>query len=253
MPGGIAYPPKQPHSCQAARPALLSRMAYDLFLFDLDDTLLDFRASERLCFAGTMQAMGMHAAADALYADYHRINSELWSAMEQGRIDRDRLRVERWRLLFDAHNLALDPERASTHYLEALPNTVVLVDHAEELCAALSARGEIGIITNGFHQVQSRRLANSALAPYISFMGVSDACGFAKPDPRFFAHTVGMARRFDKARTLIVGDRLEADIAGGHAFGIHTCWFNPHRHPHSGEALPHYEIAHLSELHAHIG
>jgi 2-haloacid dehalogenase len=226
-------------------------MKHRLFLFDLDDTLLDFRASERLSFARTIDALGLDGAAfnpDALFADYQGINLTLWKAFELGTVTKDFLKVERFRKAFAAHGIERDPQQASALYLDALAESVVLIDGALQLCASLAAIGEVGIVTNGVHQIQSRRIAASGLAPHIAFVATSEACGFAKPDVRFFAYATRMARRFSHAETVIVGDRLDADILGANRFGIESCWFNPDGAPNTSHAVPSCEAASLADV-----
>lgn len=223
-------------------------MAYDLFLFDLDDTLLDFRGSEQLSFARTMEMVGLAEHSALVLPTYQAVNHGLWQRFEKGEVSKDHLRVERWRTTFAQHALDADAERASTHYLELLPETVLLNDHAAELCEWLSHRGEIGIVTNGIQEVQQRRIKNSPLAPYISFLCVSDACGYAKPDVRFFEHSRTLAKRFTKESAIVVGDRMETDILGAHHFGVHSCWFNPAKAARPEGPAPTYEIGHLSEF-----
>lgn len=227
-------------------------MKYDLFLFDLDDTLLDFRASERLSFFLALQNLGLTNNLEDLFKIYQVENHALWKLFEQNLISKEHLKVERFRKTFASFNIELDPELASTRYLETLPETVVLIDHAVELCEWLTKHGEIGIITNGIHAVQQQRIKNSKLAPYLSFVSVSELCGFAKPDVRFFDYSVKMAKKFSKASTLIVGDRLDADIQGAYNFGIDACWFNPSHLEKSAHLSPKYEIKHLSELRKHL-
>lgn len=223
-------------------------MAYELFLFDLDDTLLDFRASERLSFFAAMQSIGTVQVSEELFAAYQAQNNTLWRLFEQGKVTKEYLRVERFRKTFAAHGIEIDPEVMSQRYLEALPQSVVLVEHAEAMCEWLSGRGEIGIITNGIESTQMRRIENSPLAPYISFVSVSEACGYAKPDIRFFEHSVTMAKSFAKESAIVIGDRMEADILGAHHFGVHSCWFNPHQVSHDMDIAATYEIGHLSDL-----
>lgn len=224
-------------------------MSYDLFLFDLDDTLLDFKASEKQSFYSTLQNLGVIQEFDQLFSLYQIENRALWKLFEEGKTTKEFLKVERFRKIFNAFKIDINPEVASTRYLEMLPQTVVLIDHAVEICQWLSQKGELGIITNGIHHVQTERIKNSQLAPYISFVSVSEDCGFAKPDARFFEYSVKMAKKFDKASTVIVGDRFEADIQGAHNFGIDGCWFNPDGiiSP-SSELRPTFEIKHLSEI-----
>lgn len=222
-------------------------MKHRLFLFDLDDTLLDFKASERLSFVRTMEALGVRQPA-ALLPDYQDINLALWKGFELGTVTKDFLKVERFRATFERHGIDCDAGNASRLYLESLAETVVLIDGARQLCETLAGIGEIGIVTNGVHQIQQRRIASSGLAAHIGFVATSEAAGHAKPDTRFFDYSVKMARRFAQAETVIVGDRLDADILGANRFGIDSCWFNPGRLPNLSEAVPSCEAASLDEV-----
>ena len=223
-------------------------MKHRLFLFDLDDTLLDFKASERLSFERTLGALGLPRLPDGLFERYQTINTALWRRFEAGSVAKDVLKVERFRQTFDASGLDLDPEAASRLYLESLSDTVVLIDGAHALCETLAAIGEIGIITNGVEHIQHRRIASSGLQGHISFVATSERCGHAKPDSRFFDYSVKMARAFAHAHTVIVGDRLDADILGATRFGIESCWFNPAGLANDTEALPTCEVASLHDV-----
>lgn len=223
-------------------------MKYELFLFDLDDTLLDFKASEKLSFHLCMESFGIKTNLDQIFSDYQMINRALWKQIEEAKTTQEQLKVERFRKTFENHKIDIDPKIASLRYLDTLPETVVLIDHAIETCEWLSQHGEIGIITNGIEYVQAKRINKSALAKFISFVSVSESCGHAKPDIRFFDYTSKMAKRFAKEKTVIVGDRLEADIQGSKNFGISGCWFNPHKASAPEHLKPDYEIHHLSDL-----
>lgn len=223
-------------------------MKYDLFLFDLDDTLLDFKASERLSFELCLHDLGIKTNIEKIFSDYQVINKALWKAIEAGTTTQEHLKVERFRKVFESHQIEIDPHVASLRYLDTLPETVVLIDHAVETCEWLAEHGEIGIITNGIEYVQSKRINKSKIAPYISFVSVSEACGHAKPDVRFFEYSAKMAKKFSKEKTVIVGDRIEADIQGAHNFGIDSCWFNPHKVSRPEHLVPSFEISHLSEI-----
>ncbi|NVD70935.1 noncanonical pyrimidine nucleotidase, YjjG family [Duganella sp. BJB1802] len=223
-------------------------MKHRLFLFDLDDTLLDFKASEKLSFVRTMRELGLRDDVEPIFLQYQAINVQLWRDFETGAVSKDFLKVERFRKTFQAHGVELDPEAASSIYLESLPDTVVLIDGANQLCETLSAIGEVGIITNGVEAIQNRRIASSGLADSISFVATSEACGHAKPDVRFFEYAARMARAFAKPESIIVGDRLDADILGANRYGIESCWFNPGRLANASDAVPTFEVAGLAEV-----
>jgi 2-haloacid dehalogenase len=223
-------------------------MKHRLFLFDLDDTLLDFKASEKLSFTRTMHELGLRDGLDALFTQYQVINVGLWRSFEAGAVSKDFLKVERFRKTFADNGIELDADLASRLYLDSLPDTVVLIDGARQLCETLSGIGEVGIITNGMEQIQKRRIASSGLRDYISFVSTSEASGYAKPDVRFFEYASQMARSFSKPDSIIVGDRLDADILGANRYGIESCWFNPERVANESEAVPSYEVGSLHDI-----
>jgi 2-haloacid dehalogenase len=195
-----------------------------------------------------MQALGLRDGLDGLFPQYQAINVALWKEFEAGSVSKDFLKVERFRRTFAQNRLEIDPEAASHLYLESLSDTVVLIDGARQVCEALCAIGEVGIITNGVEHIQTRRIASSGLKDHISFVSTSEACGYAKPDSRFFDYAAKMARSFAKHETVIVGDRLDADILGANRFGIDSCWFNPGKLANASEAVPTCEVGCLHEI-----
>lgn len=223
-------------------------MAYNLFLFDLDDTLLDFKESEKLSFYSTLKSLNIDTALDPIFESYQQENRALWKLFEEGKTSKDHLKIERFRKTFNLHKIDVNPELASTRYLDMLPETVVLIDYAVEICTWLKDKGEIGIVTNGIHHTQTQRIKKSQIAPFISFTAVSEECGYAKPDVRFFEYSSKMVKNFSKSSTIVIGDRLETDVLGAHNYGLDACWFNPLKLINTTEYKPKYEIAHLSEI-----
>ena len=223
-------------------------MKYNLFLFDLDDTLLDFKATERLAFFSTMKSLGLEKNLDEMFQSYKVENHHLWKLFEEGKVEKSFLKVERFRKTFENFNLTYDASSTAHHYLEQLSSNIVLIEGAVELCQWLHDRGEIGIITNGNQNVQTMRIKNSQLAPYISFLSVSEACGFAKPDLRFFEYSIKMAKNFSRPSTLVIGDRLETDILGAPRFGVDSCWFNPGYKENDKGIKATYQISSLGDL-----
>ena len=162
-------------------------MSYDLFLFDADDTLFDFKASERIAFFAVMDFFDIeNSSLEEIFTTYKIETQELWRQLELGKIELEFLKVERFRRVCERHGLFPDPARMATMYLEILSDSRDLMDGAVETVKHLSERGEIGILTNGVGHVQRRRLKSSPIAPYVSFMAVSEDAGFSKPDRRFF-------------------------------------------------------------------
>ena len=84
------------------------------------------------------------------------------------------------------------------------------------------------IVTNGDYRVQKSRSAKCRLSRFMQGYFISDEIGYEKPDVRFFEAASRAIPDFCRESTLIVGDSLSSDIKGGIAFGIDTCWYNPH-------------------------
>lgn len=132
-------------------------------------------------------------------------------------------------------------------YLNSLPKNFFLIDGAYDLCRQLSESFELVIVTNGIESVQKERLARSGLEGFISFMIVSEECGYHKPDRRIFDHTLQRANALAH-KTLMIGDRVETDVLGAHNAEIDSCWYNPHKLTSSVGCLPTYEIHQLEDL-----
>ena len=221
---------------------------YDALFFDADETLLDFRKSEEICFELVLRQH--HIEGDFLHyrENYKKINDLLWTQEALGLITKDFLKVERFRKFLEEHSLTGDPDKICEDYLKALPSHVFLIDGTVELLATLNGKIPMGIVTNGIGTVQHQRFANANLTHFFQKIVVSEECGFSKPDKRIFQDTVEKMGLSAKSRILMVGDKLETDILGANRFGIDSCWFNPDRLPNKTEIKPTYEISSLMDL-----
>lgn len=223
-------------------------MKYNLFLFDLDDTLLDFQASEKLCFTQTFIHFGVKDLLEEIHKTYKTENNLLWKQLERGEVDKDFLKVERFKRTLDIHKIEIPPHDMSEFYLEQLPKHVVLIDGAVDVLKHVKQFGEVGIITNGIEYTQRERIKNSDLKDYIDFIAVSEECGFAKPDVRFFEFAANRSKNFAKDSTIIIGDRFDADIVGAFNFGIDSLWFNQHKVPNTSDLRPTFEAHSLAQV-----
>lgn len=223
---------------------------YRIFLFDADDTLFDFRASEAEAFARTLAELGVGASeAERLLPYYREISKELWGYLEQKKITQAELRTERFRRLFVLAGIEGSPETAGLAYLDHLAKGTHLMPGALEVCVELKRRGiPLGIVTNGFRRVQAPRFEGSKLSKLIDWLVISEDSGVAKPDPRIFRDALKLASHGDPATALFVGDRLESDIHGAEGAGLASCWYNPRREANGSGIKPRYEIRDLSEL-----
>ncbi len=206
---------------------------YPVVLFDLDHTLFDFEASKKLAFAEVLEAHD-HDSNDDVVAQFAEVEKPLWAGLESGDLTLDTLNYARWSGLVDAAGIAADPASLAAGYLAGLGRHGGLFPGAREVLDALHRRCTLGLITNGYAEVQRARLDNFDLGRYFDVMVISSEIGVAKPDPRFFDSAMSQLQgRSDlvKEQILVIGDSLTSDMAGAVGYGLPACWYNPHGAP----------------------
>ncbi|MCH1921221.1 pyrimidine 5'-nucleotidase [Shewanella sp. A3A] len=220
-------------------------MQYDWILFDADETLFHFDAFRGMQLMLERQGVVL---TEADFEQYEQVNKPLWVAYQNGDITADELkhtRFNRW-----AEQLGIVPAELNRRYMQAMADICSLLPGAGALINALHGRVRMGIITNGFTDLQSTRLERTGLASHFEHIIISEEVGIAKPDPRIFEHALTLMGNPDKQRVLMVGDNPHSDILGGLNSGIHTCWFNPRGDELPAAIQPHYQVSSLAELQA---
>ncbi|MBE6610984.1 MAG: noncanonical pyrimidine nucleotidase, YjjG family [Ruminococcaceae bacterium] len=202
---------------------------YTTLLFDADMTLFDFEGAEKRAFGIVMAEAGIQYS-DGDFERYRAINSDLWARFGRGEITKDYLQSERFTAFLrtvDARFTGEDGRRINAAYLEALADCSELLPGAEMLCRRLAADYTLYIVTNGVSRTQKKRFAASPIRPYFGDIFVSEDAGVPKPDPRYFDYVFAHIGEERRADSVIIGDSLTSDIAGGKAAGIDTIWYNP--------------------------
>ena len=215
-------------------------------LLDADDTLFDFHLSERKALAAALRSFGVEPTPQMIRR-YSEINGECWKMLEKKQITRADLLVLRYERLFAEFGLTLSPSAVSDRYAEELGKQCHLIAGAEELLRDLSARYRLYIASNGNRQVQRERLRRAGIGRYLSDVFISQELGADKPDPAYFNACFARIPDFRREQTVIVGDSLTSDIAGGRNAGIRTVWYNPAGAP-LPEPAPDASFRHLCEL-----
>lgn len=199
---------------------------YTTLLFDADETLLDFPASEKAALKGVFEAFGIQYS-EELRSTFSKINSALWKQLEKGLITRDVIRIRRFEQFCEATCVSAEPKDMSELYVKLLGQSCFVYEGAKELCKKLSEKYELYIVTNGIGTVQQSRLAKSGLLPYFKDVFVSEKIGSQKPEKKFFDFVFENISEKDKSKVVIIGDSMSSDILGGINAGIDTCFFNP--------------------------
>lgn len=219
---------------------------YQFLLFDLDDTLLDFKAAEKLALPKLFEAYQLPLTPQTEDV-YRKINTGLWRSLEEGLITRDILMETRFGKTFEHFGIEVDGKALDAEYRGYLAESKVFVEGALELIHTLEPEYELYITSNGLAETQMKRLQMTGLGPYFKQVFVSENTGYQKPMKPFFDYVFERIPNFDPNKAMIIGDSYSADIIGGANAGIDTCWLNPFNAVPS-TIRPTYEIQKLDQL-----
>lgn len=222
-------------------------MKYKTILFDADGTLLDFERAEYEALSDILAEFHIPDTKEN-HAVYSAANDEQWKLLEKGLVTRSELRVNRFENFLHRIGMSASACAMADSYTLALSKKSHLLDGAFELCEDLSRDCSLYIITNGFRFIQQGRFYPSPIAPFFREVFISEDIGAEKPDRAFFDYVSAAIPSFDKKTTLVVGDSVSSDIAGGIGAGLDVCWYNPKNKPTPPDMKITYTISTLSEL-----
>ncbi len=190
----------------------------DAVLFDLDDTLLDRRASFRAFAAGFIA----ERFPDGNLPDDPEAMIALMEALDQGGYGKKSVLyetiVEKWNLRGETAG-----ELTAAHY-RAFARYVVPDPDMEAVLDALKPKYRLGLITNGSTEGQHAKLDRLGIRARFGAVVVSGDIGIHKPDPRIFElclSALGVA----PDRAVYVGDHYENDVLGAQRAGLRAVWY----------------------------
>lgn len=179
--------------------------------FDLDNTLVDQNRALHAWAAHFVADRGIDPAA----VDYLAVKSSTaltWTEYAVG---------------FKHHfRLPDSVEELVRDVTETYPRYFVLDQEVADGLRLLRAEGwRLGIVTNGATVMQSAKIDRVGLRSLVDGVFVSEAEGARKPERRIFEQAAArLGVELDRRGGWMVGDTLDADIAGGIAAGLRTIW-----------------------------
>ncbi|MEF9953386.1 YjjG family noncanonical pyrimidine nucleotidase [Clostridium sp.] len=223
-------------------------MKYEVLLFDADETLFDFKKSEREAFKNAMIEFGVDYDESYHLPIYKEINTAIWKEFEEGLITQAKLKIDRFKRLSTKLNIDFNPEEFAASYMNHLSYGSFLYEGAIELVNDLSKKYKLSIITNGLTLVQNRRIRGSEIASFFDDIVISEEIGISKPSPEIFEHALKNLNHADKSKVLMIGDSLSSDIKGGANYGVDTIWFNQISSENTSDITPTYIAKNFEEI-----
>ena len=200
-------------------------------LFDLDQTLLDFHASEHFALRAVMEQNGLDITEDD-YAFFKRTNKGLWLEFEKGEISKTELFEKRFRCLFESRGCdtgSIDLLKVNDDFIDCMSHNGFLMDGVTDFLEKVTAEipdARIYVITNGVSRNALGRIASTGLDKYISRVFVSEELGYSKPSREYFDIVTKTIGEPDES-CIVIGDSLTSDMLGAKNAHLTSCWFMP--------------------------
>ncbi len=199
---------------------------------DLDDTLWWFTENSKVALRHVYDVyeLGKWSPVYGQFRDiYAAKNLELWDLYHYGKIGKDYLVTERFRYTLEQigvkEDLAELASKVNDEYLYFLSGQPLLVPGAEDLLKYLTEKYDVNILSNGFKEVQLRKLRSGGIEKYIHHLVLSDDCGITKPLRGIFEYALKRVGT-EAETTVMIGDNYDADVQGAKNAGWNTVLFN---------------------------
>ncbi len=237
----------------------MNRLFADIFI-DFDDTLYDTHGNADLALSELFEHFGLKdffTSETDFKTPYWQVNTELWALYAHGKISRDELIIERFRrpLALGTNNNGMHIDTSDTfclevsdYFLEQCSNKSNTVDGAHEALAHLKQRGyRLHLCSNGFCEVQYKKLNASHLDKYFDTIILSEEAGANKPSAQFFDFALQKSGA-QRQSTLMIGDNFDTDIVGAINAKLSTMFFNRQPSTFKAPQPTDYEIHSLHKI-----
>lgn len=196
--------------------------------FDLDHTLWDFDKNSGLAFHSIFEKNKILIELGKFMEAYAPVNENYWKLYRENKVTQADLRYGRLKESFDKLEMPITDEQIALiarDYIDHLPMHNHLLDGTLEMLDYLETKYELHIITNGFKEVQHRKLDNSGISKYFKTITTSDDAGVKKPHRKIFEVALEQAGA-TVSESVMIGDNLEADILGAQELGMQAILYN---------------------------
>ncbi len=205
---------------------------YKSVFFDLDNTLWDFERNSEETLKIVFTDYGIKESLctfKEFHEKYKQVNEMCWKAYREKLLTKQELIVKRFKDTFGFFAIeGIDPLKFNNDYLDEMPNQTLLVDGTIEVLDYLSIKKyRLFIITNGFSEVQYKKMKKTNIYSYFEKVFISEEVKSPKPNKEIFEHAL-KSTNSSKKYSLMIGDSWESDIIGAKNFGLDQIHFYPY-------------------------
>jgi len=203
---------------------------YKNIFFDLDDTLWAFSDNSRDTFEEVYLKYNFDAYFNSFehyYTIYQTRNLELWEEYAEGKVTKEELNDQRF--LYPLQAIGVDNQdlskQFSTDFFALVHTKEKLMPYAKEILEYLRPKYNLYIISNGFRELQSRKMEASGINHYFKKIVLSEDIGVMKPYPEIF-HFALSATQSELRESIMIGDNWKADITGAKGVELDQVFYN---------------------------
>jgi HAD superfamily hydrolase (TIGR01549 family) len=212
--------------------------------FDLDETLSDHKYA---CQRGIEALMELYPvlrakSVEQLEFEFWQLLNSNYTQVLKGNLSMNNTRIDRIAALFRGCDCdpPTDIENLVQVYINYYNKAHRAIPGIAEVLKKLKENNyQIVVITNGFKEVQHKKLDSCKLTPYIDMIITSEEIGVAKPDYAIYKAALDRCN-VKPNEVIMIGDSWENDILCAHELGIKTIWLNRRN-----EKCPNSTITHI--------
>lgn len=200
--------------------------------FDLDHTLWDFEANSNHTFKFIFNKNDIKIDFKAFKECYYPINEAYWKKFRENKISKEKLRFGRLNDTFMKLNYRVSKEMLvllSEEYIDTLSNYSALIEGTLDILNYLKSEYIMHIITNGFEEVQGKKMKNAGLDSFFENIITSEQVGVKKPNPKIFNFAL-IKCNAKASESIMIGDNYEADVLGALNVGMDAIYCNFSNH-----------------------
>ncbi len=200
----------------------------DIF-FDLDHTLWDFDKNSKNAFEKLLKENNLPVSIENFLTIYEPINKKYWEEYSQGIKTKAEVKFRRLTDTFDVLNIKVNQkfiEYFADAYLNYLKEEKQLMPGTIEILEYLQNKYRLHILTNGFIEIQERKVHNSGLNKYFKSIISSEEINKQKPHPEVFNYALQKAGTYAH-KSIMIGDNLKSDVLGARNVGMQAIHYDP--------------------------